>query len=253
MAPEGTQSLLPAASGRIKAFLWKDDCHISWQQKFHTSSQGKLTLFAWKAAILAGLLSLSATFHYSWQSQGKHNGKAVVQLPDSPGILSGKLWDGFCAQGWAQQVRQHNPRRGPESQPGSQGGGQGHTWSRRSPQQPQGVPVLPSCCPGHPHTLPSQGGRLGWAPCRAGPEQHPRAQSSAWAAVPCHPPALLTPHWQHCLHPCQHLCTTTPPVPAFPWNRHLRHSRTPLAKPILQELESPAASNIKAAHSIAIF
>lgn len=93
MAPEGTQSLLPAASGRIKAFLWKDDCHISWQQKFHTSSPGKLTLFAWKAAILAGLLSLSATFHYSWQPQGKHNGKAVVQLPDSPGILSGKLWD----------------------------------------------------------------------------------------------------------------------------------------------------------------
>lgn len=33
---------------------------------------------------LSGLLSFSVTFHYSWQSQGKHNGKAVVQLPHSP-------------------------------------------------------------------------------------------------------------------------------------------------------------------------
>lgn len=81
-------------------------CHSTGQQKFQSNSQGKLTVcvcvcVAGRLQFLFGLLPCSATFHYSWQSQGKHNGKTVVQLPVSRGILSGKPWNGFRAQSWA--------------------------------------------------------------------------------------------------------------------------------------------------------
>lgn len=232
--------------GGSRAFLWKDDCHITWQQKSHTSSQGKLTMFAWKLQFPSGLLSFSATFHYPWQSQGKHDGKAVVQLPHSPGILSGKLWDGFCAQcwdlPWVQEFREHSHRRVARVTLRELTWESGTNLEQEKPPGPlgcvcpvpPGVLAIPTCCPRCELTQPLWDAGLGSltsAHCRAAQEQHLRAQSPAWAAVPL--PSSCPPHPALAALPeplPTPLCITPPPAPLFPSNRQLRHSRNTFGK-----------------------
>lgn len=86
-----------------------------------------------------------------------------------------------------------------------------------------------------PHPCASWVGRS--PPCLC-PSSCPSSPCTGWEAQPEPLPTAL--------------CITPPRIPVFLWNRWLRHSNNTLAKPILQELESPAASNTKATHSTAI-
>lgn len=135
-----------------------------------------------------------------------------------------------------------------------------------------GVLFLPVSCPSqHHHSEFTQPGwdavlgshpttshsRAGWA--LLAQEQHFRAQipvPPGWAEVPL-PLSILLPfltlYWLGSTawtSPNTSLHHTTLNS-CFPLNRWLRHSNNTLTKPILQELESPAASNTKATHSTA--
>lgn len=161
MAPEGTQSLLPAASGRIKAFLWKDDCHITWQQKFHSNSQGKLTQFAWKAAIPVWAALIPSHLSLPLAITRKTQRQSSCATSSQSWNCLWNLWNGFCAQCWAGSlpgVRSSDSTvtitgRVAKSHPGSPAGSQGQSGAGGAPE--------PSGCvwPGYPGP-----GVLGWAP-----------------------------------------------------------------------------------------
>lgn len=176
---------------------------------------------AGKLQFLSGLLPFSATSHYSWQSQGKHNSKTAMQLPHSGGILSGKLWDGFCAQSWAGTLPCFRSSQGTNTESSQchiQGAELGQTRTRRSHHYTWGVAVLVSCpswCHVHPQILPITESCPSQCPpwhchslslhsqrgCCAGLPPHHLSFQSPGAAlqspalpVSVHPPALLTLH-----------------------------------------------------------
>lgn len=167
---------------------------------------------------------------------------------------------------WVQEFREHNHRRVARVTLRELTWESGTNLEQEKPPGPlgcvcpvpPGVLAIPTCCPRCELTQPLWDAGLGSltsAHCRAAQEQHLRAQSPAWAAVPL--PSSCPPHPALAALPeplPTPLCITPPPAPVFPSNRQLRHSRNTFGKkPVRQELESPAASNTKATHSIAIF
>lgn len=187
----------------------------------------------------SGLLSFSATFHYPWQSQGKHDGKAVVQLPHSPGILSGKLWDGFCAQCWDPALGSGVQRA--QSQESGQSHTQGaHLGVRDKPGAGEATRTLrvclscPSWCPGHPHMLPTLWADPATVGCRAGLPHLCSLQGCPGAAPespePCvgsSAPAILLPS-----SPCPGSTAWTPA------NTSLHHSTSSSSFPFKQTTQT---------------
>lgn len=118
-------------------------------------------MFAWKAAIPVWAALFSVTFHSSWQSQGKHNGKAVVQLPGSPEFsLESSGMDSVHSAGlgtlpWVQEFRQHNHRASGQSHTqGAKLGARDKPGAGGATTPLRVRPSCPSCCPGSPTRCP---------------------------------------------------------------------------------------------------
>lgn len=145
MAPEGTQSLLPAASVRIKAFLWKDDCPITWQQipkPFPREADH---------VCLEGCNSCLGCSHSQppFTTPGNHKENTMAkQLCNFLTVLEFSLESsGLDPVGWDPPLgsgvqKAQSQGEWPEAHSGSSTGSQGQTWSRRSHPYPQGVSVL---------------------------------------------------------------------------------------------------------------
>lgn len=190
-------------------------------------AKGSWQYLAGRLQSLAVLLPFSATFHYSWQSQGKHkqlsNFLAIEEFPlENSGMDS--VHDPGLGAPWVQELRECHLQGAKLGVRDTAGRGKGATMPRLCLSWNPACAGIGSCW--NSTSSARQCGMLCWAPSPAPPLPEPLPAPSG------------SQHWE------------------FLFSFETGNSDILIitfAKPILQELELPAASDTKAKHSIAVF